>query len=51
MSTRNIARVVGVFIWATFFMLFLATRDQLFMVLSVMAIIGQVLTSVMFARR
>ncbi len=46
MSTRQVARVVGVLVWATFFLLFLATRNQAFMVLSVMAIIGQVFVSV-----
>ncbi len=51
MGTRNLVRVVGVLIWATLFMLFLATRDQIFIVLATMAIIGQVLTSVMLARR
>jgi hypothetical protein len=51
MSTRNIARVVGVLIWATLFMLYLTTHDQLFIVLATMAIIGQVLTSVMLAGR
>ena len=51
MGTRQLVRVVGVVIWATFFLLFLATHNQAFMVLSVVAIIGQVLTSVMFANR
>jgi len=51
MSARNVANVVGVVIWVTFAMLFLSTRDQLFFVLASMAIMCQVLTSVMFARR
>ena len=51
MSTRHMVRVAGVLVWATFFLLFLATHNQAFMVLSVMAIIGQVVTSVAFGRR
>jgi ribosomal protein L4 len=51
MSARNVANVVGVLIWATFAVVFLSTHDQLYFVLAAMAIMGQVLTSVMFARR
>jgi hypothetical protein len=50
MSTRQVVRVGGVLVWATFFLLFLATRDQAFMILSVVAIIGQVFAGVAFGR-
>ncbi len=50
MSTRHMVRVGGVLIWATFFLLFLATRNQAFMILSVVAIIGQVVAGVAFGR-
>ena len=50
MSTRQVVRVGGVLVWATFFLLFLATRNQAFMVLSVIAIIGQVCAGVALGR-
>ena len=50
MSTRQVVRVVGVLVWAAFFLLFLATRDQVYMILSVIAIIGQVFAGVAFGR-
>jgi hypothetical protein len=51
MGNRQVLRVVGVLVWATFFLLFLATRNQVFMILSVVAIIGQVVTSVSVGRQ
>ena len=50
MSTRQVVRVVGVLVWASFFLLFLATRNQAFMVAAVMAIIGQVVAGVAVGR-
>jgi len=50
MGTRQMVRVGGVLVWATFFLLFLATRNQAFMVLSVIAIIGQVVAGVAVRR-
>ncbi len=51
MGTRQMVRVGGVLIWATFFLLFMVTRNQAFMVLSVVAIIGQVFAGVALGRR